>query len=692
MPSSAFISSAPSSTTFPGPLTTSRATVSTDPLHPDATFADPGELRASVINSLERQADAARYEAQAQDDAGATAVSSASSAVSFALPGSITPGAQTPGLISMLTPGMTGDSCITPAQDDGMTPGIGGMTPAFDDNGMQTPGFEPVHASENPLAAWPKNNSNGRSRSTQMLNSNRMGLGRLGNASTFYSSSRYNDDITYPNAGFRHADCISTIDSRTGVRYYKLVEPQKELCDADAVVSKSCFATTSATASSSSMTTSSSPIKSHVEWTSRVELPPVVFPYNSALEAIKLLLGGGGGSSCGGSSSGTAASSSTTTGSTFSNSKTTTTTSSTTTTSTASSTKSNKVLDHGCNTDNKGRTSATGTDQDPAPADMIRLFLPTPAHSFAYRMVCLAKFGRMLTHRLERVGALVGDHPTSTAQQSPALSSNDLGGAKRSQFEETPGSACSASCGFLTPAMDGDAMDHSSTPAPPATTPFDCTAYVVKQWPTIGRKSWCPNMCDPSGAPIRSEADWLLIRNTLQNFSNENDLYRAGAHPVQQMKQHTNVRGSWITTSRNRDDRSFDTQNHMTYQQQQSQLPRSSGRQFLAQQGGRAAADNHNLLQHGHHRNQMQCGCAIQPVVSDNLCKGAIRRLARRGGVKRLSSRIYAEARYSFQLFLEKLVETSYIYCVHRQRHTVRAADVVRACKHVGRNIYGIRT
>merc|ERR1712243_513032 len=79
-------------------------------------------------------------------------------------------------------------------------------------------------------------------------------------------------------------------------------------------------------------------------------------------------------------------------------------------------------------------------------------------------------------------------------------------------------------------------------------------------------------------------------------------------------------------------------------------------------------------------------------TLRDNIqgiTKPAIRRLARRGGVKRISSMIYDEVRQVLKSFLESVVRDSVTYTEHAQRKTVTAMDVVYALKRQGRAIYG---
>merc|ERR1711971_1112094 len=73
------------------------------------------------------------------------------------------------------------------------------------------------------------------------------------------------------------------------------------------------------------------------------------------------------------------------------------------------------------------------------------------------------------------------------------------------------------------------------------------------------------------------------------------------------------------------------------------------------------------------------------------ITKPAIRRLARRGGVKRISSYIYEETRAVLRSFLENVVRDSVVYTEHAKRKTVTALDVVYALKRQGRTLYGFR-
>ena len=79
-------------------------------------------------------------------------------------------------------------------------------------------------------------------------------------------------------------------------------------------------------------------------------------------------------------------------------------------------------------------------------------------------------------------------------------------------------------------------------------------------------------------------------------------------------------------------------------------------------------------------------------VLRDNIqgiTKPAIRRLARRGGVKRISGLIYEETRGVLKVFLENVIRDAVTYTEHARRKTVTAIDVVMGLKRHGRMLYG---
>jgi histone H4 len=96
-------------------------------------------------------------------------------------------------------------------------------------------------------------------------------------------------------------------------------------------------------------------------------------------------------------------------------------------------------------------------------------------------------------------------------------------------------------------------------------------------------------------------------------------------------------------------------------------------------------------------------------ILRDNIqgiTKPAIRRLARRGGVKRISASmlalhlpceylayicivIYEETRGVLKSFLESVIRDAVTYTEHAKRKTVTSLDVVYALKRQGRTLYG---
>uniref|UniRef100_UPI00358E3FDB histone H4-like n=1 Tax=Myxine glutinosa TaxID=7769 RepID=UPI00358E3FDB len=82
-------------------------------------------------------------------------------------------------------------------------------------------------------------------------------------------------------------------------------------------------------------------------------------------------------------------------------------------------------------------------------------------------------------------------------------------------------------------------------------------------------------------------------------------------------------------------------------------------------------------------------------VLRDNIqgiTKPAVRRLARRGGVKRISGLnglISEETRGVLKVFLENGTRDAVTYTEHAKRKTVAAMDVVFALKRQGRTLCG---
>jgi histone H4 len=79
----------------------------------------------------------------------------------------------------------------------------------------------------------------------------------------------------------------------------------------------------------------------------------------------------------------------------------------------------------------------------------------------------------------------------------------------------------------------------------------------------------------------------------------------------------------------------------------------------------------------------------IRRDAIEGLTKPAIRRLARRGGVKRVSGLVYEEARSVLKIFLTGVIHDAVTYMEHARRRTVTTMDVVYALKRQGRTLYG---
>lgn len=65
-----------------------------------------------------------------------------------------------------------------------------------------------------------------------------------------------------------------------------------------------------------------------------------------------------------------------------------------------------------------------------------------------------------------------------------------------------------------------------------------------------------------------------------------------------------------------------------------------------------------------------------------------IPKLARRGGVKRMSTEIYEPVREALKEFLKAVIKDAVLYCVHGDRQTLTVYDVVHALKRQGRTLY----
>lgn len=69
----------------------------------------------------------------------------------------------------------------------------------------------------------------------------------------------------------------------------------------------------------------------------------------------------------------------------------------------------------------------------------------------------------------------------------------------------------------------------------------------------------------------------------------------------------------------------------------------------------------------------------------------SLRRLARRGGVKRISNNIYDPTRNALKSFLAKVICDAVSYTENARRKTVTSMDVIIALKKQGNAIYGFK-
>ena len=70
------------------------------------------------------------------------------------------------------------------------------------------------------------------------------------------------------------------------------------------------------------------------------------------------------------------------------------------------------------------------------------------------------------------------------------------------------------------------------------------------------------------------------------------------------------------------------------------------------------------------------------------ITKPSIRRLARRGGVKRISGLVYQETRCVLMVFLKEVIHDAVAYTEHANRKTCTVLDVLYALQRRGRTLY----
>ena len=79
----------------------------------------------------------------------------------------------------------------------------------------------------------------------------------------------------------------------------------------------------------------------------------------------------------------------------------------------------------------------------------------------------------------------------------------------------------------------------------------------------------------------------------------------------------------------------------------------------------------------------------ILPDTFQSISKSAIRRLARRGGVKRVFGVVYEETRGVLKAFMENVICDAVMYSELDNRKTVTVVDLAYALRRRGKIIYG---
>ncbi|KAH8596066.1 histone-fold-containing protein [Bisporella sp. PMI_857] len=109
----------------------------------------------------------------------------------------------------------------------------------------------------------------------------------------------------------------------------------------------------------------------------------------------------------------------------------------------------------------------------------------------------------------------------------------------------------------------------------------------------------------------------------------------------------------------------------------------SAGRGRHAAGIGAGGKGKHQIgLAHKRHRKIMKD--TIQGIT-----KGDIRRLARRGGVKRISATIYEDLRAAMRAYIERVMRDVATITEHCNRKTITVTDIIFALRRQGRPIYG---
>ena len=75
--------------------------------------------------------------------------------------------------------------------------------------------------------------------------------------------------------------------------------------------------------------------------------------------------------------------------------------------------------------------------------------------------------------------------------------------------------------------------------------------------------------------------------------------------------------------------------------------------------------------------------------AEEGITKPAVRRLARRGGIKRINGYFYDEIKGLLKIWLENKLQMATTYTKHARRQTLHPSDVGFALKRCGETLYG---
>ncbi|KAJ7433231.1 hypothetical protein FB451DRAFT_1564001 [Mycena latifolia] len=82
--------------------------------------------------------------------------------------------------------------------------------------------------------------------------------------------------------------------------------------------------------------------------------------------------------------------------------------------------------------------------------------------------------------------------------------------------------------------------------------------------------------------------------------------------------------------------------------------------------------------------------CARVPDAIENITRPSIRRVSRRGGVRRARSTIHWDVCGLLRTYVERVIQDAVLYTEHESRSTMMAQDVVHALGRNGMKLYGV--